>query len=51
MKIEFNNDSEKIKKITNAIVVIGCICGVLGGLANHNWGQAAGFTMALLAII
>lgn len=51
MKIEFNNDSENIKKITDAIVVIGCICGVIVGLVSHNWGQVSGFTMALLVKI
>lgn len=51
MKIKFNNDLENIKKITDVIVVIGCLCGAIVGLVNHNWGQWVGFTMALLAKI
>lgn len=51
IKFNFDFDIELCKKITEEIVFFGCICGLIVGLINHNWGQVSGFTMALLARI
>lgn len=49
--IKFDFDIERCKKITDGIILLGCICGLIEGLVNHNLGQVLGFTMALLARI
>lgn len=49
--VRFNFDIERCNKITKNIVFLGCICGLIEGLINHNWGQVSGFALALLARI
>ena len=51
IKFNFDFDIERCKKITEGVVFFGCICGLIVGLVNHNWGQVSGFAMALFARI
>lgn len=48
MKFLFNIDIDKCRKITDVIILVGCICGLINGLVSHNWGQVEGFTFAIL---
>lgn len=51
VKFNFDFDIERCKRITDGVILLGCICGLIVGLVSHNWGQVLGFTMALLARI